>query len=96
MTYICPYCGSEAKVGGLCPGCTKKRKKPAKPARKSWEQDKSADGLDLPGKGDDFDYDDFIAREFGKAPHKKAGLKWYWWALAALLLALMIVGAGRI
>lgn len=58
--------------------------------KKSWEQDKAVDGLDLPD--DDFDYDDFVAREFGKFPHRRTGLKWYWWALAVVLLAGMIAG----
>ena len=28
------------------------------------------DGLDLPGEDDDFDYDEFIAREFGEGPKR--------------------------
>ena len=51
---------------------TETRKKPAK---KSWEQDAAADGLDLPGE--DFDYDEFVAREFGHPPHRKLGVKWF-------------------
>jgi hypothetical protein len=80
-------------VGELCPGCPKKQRTPkakAKPKQKSWEQAKSADGLDLP-EGD-FDYDDFILREFGSAPHQKTGVKWYWWVLALLILAGMFAG----
>jgi hypothetical protein len=92
LRYICPFCGSEVAVGKNCPGCAKKSKKP-KPKKKSWEQDSTHDGLGLPD--DDFDYDDFIAREFGKAPHKKTGLKWYWWVLAVLLLIGMIYGVIR-
>lgn len=89
LRYICPFCETEVAVGKPCPGCAKKSKKP-RPKKKSWEQDSSAGGLNLPD--DDFDYDDFIAREFGKAPHKKTGLKWYWWALAIALLIGMIYG----
>jgi hypothetical protein len=92
LSYICPFCGTEVSVGKNCADCAKKIKK-SKPKEKSWEQSKSADGLDLPS--DDFDYDDFIAREFGKAPHKKTGLKWYWWALAVVLLIGMIYGVLR-
>ncbi len=82
LSYVCPFCGSNVRVGKPCPGCAKKGRKPRK---NSWDQDKSHDGLDLPN-------DDFIAREFGKAPHRKTGLKWYWWALAVALLAGMISG----
>ncbi len=87
LSYVCPFCGGQVRVGKPCPGCLKKVKKP-QPL--SWEQEKSKDGLDLPG--DDFDYDEFIAREFGKSPHRRSELKWYWWALAVALLIGMISG----
>ena len=90
LSYVCPYCGCEARVGKPCPGCVKNEKKP-KPKKRSWEQDKSHDGLNLPD--DDFDYDEFVAREFGKTPHQALGIKWYWWLLAVVLLAAMISGA---
>jgi hypothetical protein len=90
LTYRCPFCDREVRVGKPCSGCAKKSAAKPKPARKSWEQEHSADGLDLPDE--DFDYDDFIAREFGKAPHQKTGIKWYWWLLAVLVLAGMITG----
>jgi len=48
------------------------------------------DGLDLPD--DDFDYDEFVAREFGHLPHKKTGVKWYWWLLGVVILMLMALG----
>ena len=38
LNYLCPYCGSEVRVGEPCPGCTKKARK-KKTARKSWEAD---------------------------------------------------------
>jgi hypothetical protein len=79
-------------VGRPCPGCAKKNVKP-RPKKKPWEQSKSADGLNL--SDDDFDYEDFIAREFGNATHRKTGLKWYWWALALAILVGMIVGLIR-
>lgn len=93
MTYICPTCGAEARVGRPCPGCkpAKKRKPSAPEKPRPWEQDSSADGLDLPG--DDFDYGDFIEREFGRKPHRKTGLAWYWWLLAAVMLVVMAAWA---
>jgi len=89
LNYLCPYCGSDVRVGEPCPGCAKKARK-KKTARKSWEQSKKHDGLDLPD--DNFDYDDFVAREFGKKPHHALGLKWYWWALGVVVLAALVVG----
>ena len=95
--YLCPGCDREVRVGSRgCPYCNppaKRRKRPkatARRARKSWELDASHDGLDLPDE--EFDYDDFVAREFGLKPHRKIGIKWYWWVTAIALLLLMVWG----
>ena len=80
MTYVCPFCDSEVRVGKPCRGCAKKNRK-----------DPSQDGLSLPD--DDFDYADFVAREFGKTPHQTLGIKWYWWLLAVVVLIAMGWGA---
>lgn len=90
LSYVCPYCDTEVRVGEPCPGCSKKARK-LRAKKHSWEQDKSMDGLGLPD--DDFNYDDFIAREFGKAPHQALGVKWYWWLLGVVVLAGMIASA---
>jgi hypothetical protein len=89
LQYTCPFCDSQVIVGKACPGCAKKNN-PKKPGKRSWEQPKAQDGLDLPD--DDFDYDDFVAREFGKVPHRQTGIQWYWWALALALLVAMTAG----
>ena len=94
-TYLCPTCGSEVEVGGACPGCVpmgkprrnKRRKVAAGKKKRAWEQDAIYDGLGVPD--DEFDYEGFIEREFGKKPHRKVGLKWYWWVTGAVLLAAM-------
>lgn len=95
-TYLCPFCGSEADVGRACPGCAGKqvrRKKPAAPRpppeRRPWEQDEVHDGLDLPGE--DFDYEAFVAREFATTPHRRLGVKWYWWLLGVVAVAALLV-----
>ena len=89
LSYVCPFCDREVRVGEPCPGCAKKAVKKVL-AEKSWKQPSALDGLDLPDE--DFDYDDFCRREFGKKPHRQTGLKWYWWLLAIALLAGMITG----
>ncbi len=94
LTYPCPTCGSEVRVGQPCPGCaprSPKRRRTPKP--KPWEQHESADGLDLPDE--DFDYDEFVEREFGRAPHRRLGVAWWWWLLGIVALAAMIVGVLR-
>lgn len=80
MKYLCPGCDREVVVGKPCPHCAAKKNAAAKP----WEQEETADGLDLPDE--DFDYDEFIGREFGNAPHRKIGIKWYWYGVAVLML----------
>jgi len=90
-TYLCPGCGDEVPIGPRgCPKCTRHPKPRGKSAPKPWERDKASDGLDLPDEG--FNYDDFVAREFGKAPHRRIGIAWYWWVTALVLLVLIIAG----
>jgi hypothetical protein len=93
LSYRCPFCDREVRVGQPCPGCAQKRKPASKPARKSWQSDPAADGLDLPDE--EFDYEDFVAREFGRAPHRALGVKWYWWLLGIAVLAAMVAGVVR-
>lgn len=90
LTYLCPFCDSKVRVGSPCPGCAKKVRKKERTKTHAWSQPSSQDGLDLPD--DDFDYEAFIAREFGKAPHRSSGIKWYWWWLAVALVIGMATG----
>lgn len=96
-SYMCPTCGSEVVVGEACPGCVparvkRKEKRERVPRRKqrSWEQDSIYNGLAIPD--DEFDYEEFIEREFGNKPHRQIGIKWYWWVTALVLLILMVGG----
>lgn len=89
-TYQCPFCGGKVTVGAPCAGCAKKHPDPA-----PWAQDEIHDGLDLPDE--DFDYDEFVAREFGHVPHRKLGVHWGWWMLGVVILVVMIylIAIGR-
>ena len=87
LTYICPFCEREVRVGVPCGGCTRKQKTAPAKVKRFWEQDQMYDGLDLPEE--DFDYDEFVAREFGHVPHKQLGVKWYWWWIGVVLLVVM-------
>lgn len=90
-TYLCPGCGDEVPIGPRgCPKCTRPPKRRRKAPRPSWKQDGHLDGLDLPNE--DFDYDEFVAREFGIKPHRRIGIAWYWWLTALVLLVLIIAG----
>ena len=75
---ICPVCGEEVPQGALaCPEC-------GADERSGWREE-SGDGLDLPDE--DFDYGEFLQKEFGREV-KPEGIAWAWWAAAvAALLA---------
>ena len=69
-----------------CSRCTKN-------APKSWAEEPHLDGVSLPDDPDDFDYNEFVDREFGRsASIKPPHLAWKWWLTAIILLALMITG----
>lgn len=97
--YICPECGAEVRVGSKgCAKCasqqaTKKwdddaEAKPRRP-KKSWEQDEVYDGLDLPE--DEFDYDEFIEREFRGGRRHKPSQGWLWWGVGVVLLIAFVL-----
>jgi hypothetical protein len=79
---VCPVCGEDVPRRSLaCPGCGADH-------NSGWRADADIhDGLDLPGK--DFDYDDFVRREFGSSV-KPPGIKTIWWITAIIVLALSI------
>ena len=75
--YICPGCGAEVKVGSRgCPRCDD---------LDPWEieENETYDGLDLPD--DNFDYDEFVEKEWGKEIQVN-GIKLFWWIAAVILL----------
>lgn len=76
---ICPACGAEVPNGARsCPEC-------GSDESTGWSDRAQAQSLDLPD--DEFNYDEFVKREFG---HKKPKLHvhWIWWVTAVALLAL--------
>lgn len=103
--YMCPSCGASVEVGSQCVICSRRskaesgrgtrgrrirRQSPRAEQRHGWEQDKANDGLNLPE--DDFDYEDFVAREFGGKDFRNViRIRWYWWVTALGLLASLIL-----
>jgi hypothetical protein len=81
----CPACGEWVPRGAAacndCGACTKS----------GWNGDTHADGLDLPD--DEFNYDDFVAREFGGQSPKQPLTTHLWWWVALVLLLIFVVGA---
>jgi hypothetical protein len=81
-SFACPACGenvpAKAKACPHCGACEKS----------GWNEEASAgDGLDLPG--DDFDYDKFVAEEFGGSPRLERK-QIFWKMVAVVVLVLMI------
>ena len=75
---ICPVCGEAVPACALaCPECGADH-------QSGWREDaESSDGLDLPDA--DFNYEEFVAKEFGGAS-KPAGLRPIWWIAGIVLL----------
>ena len=77
----CPNCGADVpRNAKACPECGSDEKT-------GWSDAARYDGLDLPDE--EFDYDEFVQREFGggKSSFIPHGLHWFWWLLTVLLLA---------
>lgn len=79
---VCPVCGEDVPGGSLaCPGCGADH-------NSGWRLDDDVhDGLDLPDA--DFDYDEYVEREF-RSKVKPPEIKTIWWVTAIILLVLSI------
>ncbi len=83
----CPVCGEWVPRGAVacdeCGSC----------AKSGWNVDAlESDGLDLPDEGE-FDYDDFVRREFGAggAPRDMSPGR-FWRVIALLVLGVLVIG----
>lgn len=79
---ICPNCGAEVPLRArACPEC-------GADEQTGWSEAARADGLDLPD--DDFDYNDFVKREFGSSSPLPRGIRWFWWVIALSVVAILV------
>lgn len=84
----CPACGEWVPRGAVacndCGAC----------AQSGWKENSEVyDGVDLPDDEDDFDYDEFVSREFGSAkPRSGINREVFWRWVAAIVLAAMVLG----
>jgi len=85
---VCPVCGEDVpRNARACPECGADEKS-------GWREDaEHYDGIDLP---EEFDYDEFTQREFGRPP-KPPGISVGWWvtAIVVVALTLLYLFAGR-
>jgi len=87
---VCPVCGAEVPPNAkACPQCGADEKT-------GWSEEAGAEGLDLPDE--DFDYEEFVQREFGGGKKKPIprGIHWFWWVVAILLVAAFVWGWLRL
>ncbi len=75
----CPVCGEDVPPQArACPGCGADH-------QTGWKDDPDTSHADLGLPDDQFDYDEYVRREFGPEI-KPAGIKPLWWITALLLL----------
>jgi hypothetical protein len=75
----CPNCGAEVpRNARACPAC-------GADEQTGWSEAARTDGLDLPDEN--FDYQDFVKREFGDKSPVPRGIHWFWWVVALALAA---------
>lgn len=76
----CPNCGADVpRRAKACPEC-------GSDESTGWSGHASAQSLDLPD--DEFNYDEFAQREFGKP--KRSPRQIFWWCVAVALLILSL------
>jgi hypothetical protein len=86
---ICPVCGAEVPPNArACPEC-------GADEHTGWSGEGDAERLGLPDEN--FDYQEFVKREFGggkknPVPH---GIHWFWWVIAILVVAAFVWGLLR-
>lgn len=80
---ICPNCGAEVKPKArACPEC-------GACEETGWSEEAATGGLDLPGE--EFNYSDFVEKEFGNKESKPRGISWFWWIVGLVLVALLLI-----
>src|SRR5262249_5788643 len=80
---LCPVCYEEVPAGALaCPECGADH-------NSGWRENADAyGGVNLPD--DEFNYDDFVKREF-ESRVKPSGLKMLWWIAGILLIVALLL-----
>jgi hypothetical protein len=79
---ICPNCGGEVpRNSKACPEC-------GSCENTGWSEAAAADHLGLPDQN--FDYQDFVKREFSGSSPKPMGVSWYWWVISIVLVLIIL------
>ena len=87
-SFHCPECGADVSPNATGCRCG------ARKENGRWLTSETYDGVDLPDD-DDFDYQDFIAREFGEGTKKRSFRDFFWWLVALItLIAFILISIG--
>jgi len=80
----CPNCGADVPPNAkACPEC-------GADEETGWSEEAYVGGLGLPEEN--FEYDEYVEREFGGKKVRPDGIKWFWWIVATLVAAVFIFG----
>lgn len=83
----CPNCGADVPPKAkACPEC-------GSCEETGWSETAASSGLGLPDEEEEFDYNEFLEKEFGKpaSTPKPRGISWFWWVIAVLVIAAMLL-----
>ncbi len=87
-TRPCPHCGADVLIGAAaCRSC-------GSDANTGWAEDAAARGVDLPagyGGEEEFDYDEFLAQEFGRTRGGRRVVPWRRIGVAAIVVVLAVL-----
>jgi len=85
---VCPVCGAAVPPKAkACPAC-------GADDDTGWAEDAGVEQVDLPDE--DFNYEEFLKREFGGGKNPKPhGIHWFWWLVGILLVAAFVWGLLR-
>lgn len=77
--FICPVCGADVPAKAkACPECGSDEKT-------GWSDRTIYDGTGIEDS-EEFDYEDFVRREFGGKGKRRGKVQWLWWATAVVIL----------
>ncbi len=79
----CPNCGAAVpRNAKACPEC-------GSDEQTGWSDEARTGGLDLPEP--EFNYDDFVKKEFGGRSPVPRGMRWWWWIVALVVLIAFVM-----